>query len=352
VPGLRRTLAFVLLAGLLVGLSSGAAPAAAPVRILFFSANTGERHASIPAALEAFRRLGVQGGFEVDATEDPAAFNDANLPRYAAVAFVLTSGEVLADPQRTELQRYIRAGGGFIGVHSATDTERGWPWYGQLVGAWSSSHPEIQTATLDVVEPRDPSTQDLPARWTRTDQWVNFDQNPRGQVRVLLTIDETTYSPREGAMGADHPMAWSHEFEGGRAWYTALGHTEESYSEPLFLAHLLGGIRWAARLPAVETPVAAESKPAAAARKAPRIVSLKTSVRGNRIAVTVRHANCGRCSAQLEVRSKTTKLRVTTTGASGLTAALPAGRWQVTVVMRDAATGLSATTRRWVRIRL
>jgi type 1 glutamine amidotransferase len=294
--------------------------------------------------------VSAQAGVEVDETEDQAAFSDANLPRYAAVAFVLTSGDVLADGQRAELQRFIRAGGGFIGVHSATDTERSWPWYGQLLGAWSSAHPEIQAATLDVVEPRDPSTEQLPARWTRRDQWINFDRNPRASgVRVLLTVDETTYLPREGAMGADHPVAWSHEFEGGRAWYTALGHTAESYSEPLFLAHLLGGIRWAARLPAVETPVAAETG-SAASRKAPRIVSVATSVRGKRIVVTLRHANCGRCTGQMRLGARTTALRVTATGASAVTARLPSGRWQLTLVLRETTSGLSATARRWVRV--
>jgi type 1 glutamine amidotransferase len=335
-----------LLSALLAALVAGGAPAAAsPPRILVFSKTTGYRHASIPAALQAVRQLGEKNGFGVDETEDSASFSDANLPRYAAVAFVLTTGDVLDDPQRAALQRFIRAGGGFVGVHSATDTERGWPWYGQLVGAWSSGHPEIQAAAIDVVSPRDPSTEALPARWMRTDEWYNWIQNPSG-VRVLLKIDESTYSAREGAMGADHPIAWSHEFEGGRAWYTQGGHTEESYSEPLFLAHLLGGIRWAAGLTAA-TPAPV----ATAAAKAPKIVSVKASARGKRVAVTIRHANCSRCSVQLKVRSKTIKLRVGTTTASGMTPVLPVGRWQLTVVVRDAATGLGATSRSWVRIR-
>jgi cytochrome c len=341
-----RTLA-LLLTALVVAASAGAAPAASPARILVFSKTTGYRHASIPAALQAFQQLGKQAGLEVDETEDANAFTDSNLARYSVVAFVLTSGEVFADPQREALQRFIRAGGGFVGVHSATDTERGWPWYGQLVGAWSSGHPEIQSATIDVTSPRDQSTESLPARWTRTDEWYAWFENPRPHVHVLMTIDESTYQPRDWAMGADHPIAWSHEFEGGRAWYTQGGHTEESYSEPLFLAHLLGGIRWAAG-----TEPAVAPAPVPAAKKIPpKIVSLTTSTRGRRVAVTVRHANCVRCSAQLRVRSKTIKLHVASNSARGTTAALPVGRWQLTVIVRDASTGLSVTMRRSVSIR-
>ena len=214
--------------------------------MLVFSKTQGYRHASIPAAVAALRALGSQNGFDVDATEDDGAFTVANLARYDAVVFLLTTGDVLGPTQQTAFEAYIRGGGAYVGVHSAADTERDWPWYGRLVGAWSSGHPDIQPATIDVAAARDASTAPLPARWMRTDEWYGFLTNPRAAgVRVLMTLDETTYAARDWAMGGDHPIAWSHEFDGGRAWYTAGGHTEESYSEPLFLAHLLGGIRYA-----------------------------------------------------------------------------------------------------------
>jgi type 1 glutamine amidotransferase len=133
-----------------------------------------------------------------------------------------------------------------VGVHSASDTEYNWPWYGGLVGAYFDrvhGHSKVTQATLHVIDRTHPSTVMLPALWVRTDEWYNFASNPRGRVNVLMTIDESTYNG--GTMGVDHPIAWYHEYEGGRAWYTALGHTSESYYEPLFLAHLWGGIMYA-----------------------------------------------------------------------------------------------------------
>ena len=192
------------------------------------------------------RDLGAKNGFDVTATEDDTVFSAAGLAPYDAVVFLLTTGDVLNDAEQAAFETWFRAGHGYVGVHSAADTERGWPWYGRLVGAWSSGHPEIQPATMDVLTPRDASTAALPARWTRTDEWYGWLTNPRANgVRVLLTVDESTYQPRDWAMGADHPIAWEHEFDGGRAWYTENGHTAESYSDPLFLGHLLGGIQYA-----------------------------------------------------------------------------------------------------------
>jgi type 1 glutamine amidotransferase len=213
-------------------------------RIRVFTRTTGYRHDSIPDAVSALEALGAEHGFSVDQTEDPAVFADANLASYAAIVFLLTTGDVLDAPQQAEVERYIRAGGGYVGVHSACDTEYDWPWYGQLVGAYFSRHPEIQTATVQVEDHAHPSTAGLPERWERTDEWYDFRTNPRDQVTVLLRLDESSYGG--GGMGADHPIAWYHRFDGGRAWYTAGGHTAESYRDALFLQHLLGGIEYAA----------------------------------------------------------------------------------------------------------
>jgi cytochrome c len=213
-------------------------------RIRVFTRTTEYRHDSIPDAVAALRALGAEHGFDVDHTEDAAVFTDAALPAYQAIVFLLTTGDVLDPAQQAEVERFIRAGGGYVGVHSACDTEYDWPWYGRLVGAYFKHHPEIQTATVQVEDRAHPSTAGLPERWERTDEWYDFRANPRVDVKVLLRLDEATY--RDGGMGADHPIAWYHEYDGGRVWYTAGGHTAESYREPLFLQHLLGGIQYAA----------------------------------------------------------------------------------------------------------
>lgn len=212
--------------------------------VLVFSKTTGFRHDSIPQGIAAIEALGAEHGFAVDNTEDAARFSDAALTRYSVVIFLNTTGDVLDLGQKAAFERYVRSGGGFVGIHSASDTEYGWPWYGRLVGAWFASHPQIQHATVHIADPRHTSMKDLPSAWERNDEWYNFRTNPRGAVRVLATADEATYSG--GAMGADHPIAWCQEVDGGRSWYTGMGHTKESYAEPLFRLHLLRGIESAA----------------------------------------------------------------------------------------------------------
>jgi cytochrome c len=310
---------------------------ASDFRVLVFTKTAGFRHSSIPAAVDALRELGARNRFTIDATEDPGAFTDANLRRYAVVAFVLTTGDVLDGARQTAFQRYIRSGRGFVGVHSAADTEYAWPWYGRLVGAFFKSHPAIQQATLKVTDPRHLSTARHPRRWVRVDEWYNFATNPRPAVRVLATLDETTYSAGDGAMGRDHPIAWVHEFEGGRAWYTGGGHTEASYSEPLFRAHLLGGIRYAAGL------------------APPSILSVATTLRSRRVVVAVRYADCRRCTARIAVRLPGRRLavgmRLGAGRARATTPALPRGRWTLVVTVENRANGRKAVVRRSVRIR-
>ena len=232
--------------GLLSVLTSlGTAASAEPrFAVLVFSKTTGFRHDSIPQGIAAIKALGAEHGFSVDSTEDAGRFTAAELARYRVVVFLCTTGEILDPGQKTAFEAFIRAGGGFAGIHSASDTEYQWAWYGRLVGAYFADHPQIQPATIHIEDIRDPSTKDVPVTWRRTDEWYNFRSNPRGSAHVLATIDEATYSG--GKMGGDHPIAWCQTIEGGRSWYTAMGHTSESYAEPLFRRHLLGGIESAA----------------------------------------------------------------------------------------------------------
>jgi cytochrome c len=211
-------------------------------RVLVFSKTTGYRHASIPAGKLAIQKLGKENEFDVDTTENPDLFNDDNLKKYAAVIFLNTTGDVLNYKQQVAFERFIQAGGGFAGIHSATDTEYDWGWYGDCIGAYFDGHPEIQAATINIVDTSHSATRHLPSIWKRTDEWYNF-KKMSTDVKVLLNLDEASY--KGGTMGANHPLAWYHEFDGGRSFYTEPGHTEESYSDPLYLKHILGGIQYA-----------------------------------------------------------------------------------------------------------
>ncbi|HEX5917494.1 MAG TPA: ThuA domain-containing protein, partial [Nocardioides sp.] len=231
--------------------------------VLVFSKTTGFRHGSIGAGIRAIERLGAQYGFTVDATEDATQFTTANLAQYEAVVWLSTTSDVLNDTQQAAFEDYIQAGGGYVGVHAASDTEYTWPWYGELVGAYFQSHPAgTPTATIDVEDRTTPSSCALPERWERTDEWYNFqskddpivngggaDYSPRvnPNINVIASLDESTYVENDGnATDDDHPIAWYQEFDGGRSFYTGGGHTDASFSEPLFRLHLLGGIQYAA----------------------------------------------------------------------------------------------------------
>jgi type 1 glutamine amidotransferase len=255
----------VVAAGLVLGLagpvgSAAADPGGREARFsaLVFSKTAAFRHDSIPAGVAAIQQLGARHRFTVDATEDAGAFTDANLARYDVVIWLSTTGDVLDTDQQAAFERYIRAGGGYAGIHAASDTEYDWAWYGGLVGAYFRDHPgavnpQFQVATVKVLDRNTAATKDLPRRWVREEEWYNFRTNPRRDVHVLAEVDESTYDPRgysvpggSPGMGRHHPISWCQPYDGGRAFYTAMGHKAEYYSDPLLLSHLLGGIRMAA----------------------------------------------------------------------------------------------------------
>ena len=255
---------------------------AAPVtKVLVFSKTAGFRHSAIPNGIAAIRQLGTQNGFSVTATEDAAQFTTANLAQYQAVVWLSTTGDVLTDAQQAAFQSYIAAGGGYVGVHAASDTEYDWPWYGGLVGAYFQSHPAIQQAAVRVEDSGNVATAHLPQRWTRTDEWYNYRTNPRARVRVLMNLDESSYSG--GSMG-DHPITWCQSYGGGRSFYTGLGHTEESYADPNFTRVLLGGIQFAGGAQAADCSPRTDPVPTGTALRARANNKFVTAGTGNLIA--------------------------------------------------------------------
>ncbi len=220
-----------------------------PAKVLVFSKTAGWHHASIPFGIAAIQKLGLENGFEVDTTTNAEYFVEDSLKNYSTVIFLSTTADVLDHYQQADFERYIQAGGGYVGIHAAADTEYDWPWYGKLVGGYFIDHPgikdpnpNVQQGELTVLDKNHPSTSFLPEKWTRTDEWYSYRYtNP--DVNKLLTLDENSY--KGGADTGDHPIAWYHEYDGGRAFYTGLGHTDESFSEDLYLKHILAGIQYA-----------------------------------------------------------------------------------------------------------
>jgi type 1 glutamine amidotransferase len=245
-----------------------------PFSILLYTYSTGFRHASIPDGINAIRALGAANGFVVDAkgtapnsrgsycangpaAADAAYFTAENLSKYAAVVFLNTTtgttpdSVILDDAGKAALQAYIRAGGGFVGVHAAADAEYGWPFYHELLGATFLAHGPPVTASLRVEDATHPATSAIPNPWSRYDEWYDFTANPRAGARVLVNLDETTYPNNPNPMG-DHPIAWCKTIDAGRSFYTGLGHTGVAFADPVVRRHLLGGILYAAGVVAAD----------------------------------------------------------------------------------------------------
>jgi type 1 glutamine amidotransferase len=216
------------------GERSAATAAPAPFRALVFTKTTGFRHDSIPSGVAAIRRLASRHAFRVDTTSDARRFTTRSLRRYDVVIFLSTTGTPIKDEtQRSAFESYIRRGGGFVGIHAASDTRGGWPWYEGLVGGRFKRHdPGLSRRPVEIVDANSAATRGLPNPWARTDEWYEFRSAPT--AHLLVRLDES------------RPLAWCHRYDGGRSVYTAMGHTRESYAEPRFLRHLLGAIEMAA----------------------------------------------------------------------------------------------------------
>ncbi len=221
--------------------------------VMIFSNTEESLQNLIEAGVETIKALGFEHDFGVFATENADYLHSDSLQHFRTVVFFNTIPDVLTAEQQKGLMAYIQSGGGWVGVHSAADTEYNWNWYGGLVGAYFSSHSEVQPADIIVTDRFHPSTKGLPMLWNHTDEWQNYTINPRPNVHVLAVVKESSYEG--GTMGDDHPIAWAHHYDGGRAWYTGLGNTVESYEDPYMRSHLLGGIQWAAGI--VEADVTA-----------------------------------------------------------------------------------------------
>lgn len=211
--------------------------------VLVFHKTEGWHHESIPTGVATLHELGEENNFRVTDTDDAAAFTPENLRQYELVVFLNTTEDVLNRDQEIAFEGYINNGGNFFGIHSAADTEYDWEWYGKLVGAYFTSHPETQEAEVIVVKPDHPTVAHLPKEWKRVDEWYNY-KNINPDIEVLLMLNEDSY---EGGTNGDfHPIAWFRELKaGGRSVYTGGGHTDESYTEPNFREHLLQCILFA-----------------------------------------------------------------------------------------------------------
>ncbi len=221
--------------------------------VLVFTKIAGFRHPSIKDGVETLQELGSKNNWTVIQTDNGAAFNESYLSKFDVVIWLSTTWDVLSEAQEEAFQRYIEHGGGYVGIHAASDTEYDWPWYGEtLLGTWFNNHPNfpnVRNADVIIEQPDHPATRGLPAKWNRDDEWYNFKSNPRDNpsITVLASLDESSYDAGDGAMG-DHPIIWCREINKGRMLYSGLGHTSGAFSDTSYQIHLIGAVHWAGRV--------------------------------------------------------------------------------------------------------
>ncbi|WP_051664135.1 ThuA domain-containing protein [Dyadobacter crusticola] len=222
--------------------------------ILIFSKTAGFRHSSIEAGITAIKAECARRDWDVHATENAALINSTYLPHFKVVVFLSTTGEILTTTQKQAFEMYMKNGGGYAGIHSASDTEHHWDWYGQMLGTRFRDHTffPVHTPHAELITeaPDHPSTSGLPARWQKEDEWYNFEENVRGKAgfQVLLSLNESSYPSIWRKMDGDHPISWTHAAGKGRMFYTALGHHASTFTDPDAMRHIIGGIQWAGKL--------------------------------------------------------------------------------------------------------
>ena len=222
-------------------------------KALLFTRTNGFHHESINEGVTAIKAMAERQFFDVSWQEDPSQFTDDNLKQYDVIIFLNTTGDILNDEQQAAMEKFIRAGKGYVGIHSAADTEYDWAWYTQLVGRTFRIHPAIQTARIKVLDRKFPGFELMPDERLWTDEWYEYGEERTKGLHYLISVDENTFNPKADwgrvagtGMGSFHPLSWYHEYDGGRAFYTGLGHLPSKYSDAAFLEHLYGGIYWAA----------------------------------------------------------------------------------------------------------
>ncbi len=222
-------------------------------KALLFTKTDGFHHEAINEGVDAVKKMAERNYFTVEWHENASVFNDKKLEEFQVIIFLSTTGNILNDEQQKAMEKFVQAGKGFVGVHSAADTEYDWEWYTKLVGRMFKIHPVIQTATLKLHDAKFPGMERVPATWQWTDEWYEYGEEKIKGLNVLLSVDEKTFDPNVKwgdkvgtGMGDFHPIAWYHAYDGGRAFYTGLGHMPLVFSDPVFLEHFYGGIYWAA----------------------------------------------------------------------------------------------------------
>ena len=222
-------------------------------KALLVTTTNGWHHESLHYGVVALNELATKNFFDIELLQDPNKFNDAYLKQFHVIIFLNTTGNILNDEQQKAMERFIQSGKGFVGIHSASDTEYDWEWYTKLVGRMFYIHPEIQTARLQILDAAFPGLQGFANGRLWTDEWYEFGEEKVKDLHYVLGVDETSFNPKAdwGAkkgqgMGKSHPLAWYHNYDGGRSFYTALGHVPSNFSNEAFLNHLYAGIFWAA----------------------------------------------------------------------------------------------------------
>ena len=238
--------------------------AQAQFKVLLITETAGWHHESIQNGVTAINELAATHNFEVTRQQNAVKINEGSLKNFDALIFLSTTADIFDDNEQTAIEKFIQSGKGYVGIHAASDTEYDWEWYTKLVGRMFHIHPAQQTAKLKIIDHNFPGLEHFPNTLLWTDEWYEFGEEKVDDLKYLITVDENSFDPNVTWKNSDvdangnkidrigkgmngfHPISWYHEFDGGRSFYTALGHIEKVYENQWFLDHLYGGIYYAA----------------------------------------------------------------------------------------------------------
>jgi type 1 glutamine amidotransferase len=251
-----RLLMSLSILGTAIAAETTPAPAGPRINLLVISKTAGYRHQVIPTGIKTLVEIAQEAKWGVTATEDTSLVTPEFLGHFDVVVFLMTTKAIFTPEEKAAIEAFVKGGKGVITIHTGADTEYEWPWYNRQLGAKFLGHPPAQKARLVIEDRSHPATSFFPAaEWVTTDEWYSFDRDPRPDVHVLISIDESSYNVDDNRWFAgakqrmgDHPLVWWTLDGKGRVFQTALGHTEEMWADPLYRAHLKGAIEWTAGL--------------------------------------------------------------------------------------------------------
>ena len=204
--------------------------------ILVYTKNgEGYVHDNIDNCVKMFQKIGAEHGYEIIHSDDPSIMNEDQLQKFDAIVFANSNNEGFDnDQQRLAFQKYIMSGGGFMGIHSASGSERQWPWFWSILGGKFKRHPKYQEFTMKVLDTAHPSVAHLGDEWTWTDECYFLDNlNPLNQVVLAADLSSVEDEGKKEYPGSTFGQLLPLSMVKGTVWRATVLYSPGSFKRVL-----------------------------------------------------------------------------------------------------------------------